>query len=90
MNTGKFYKHKNCIDTVIMPLIIESDKDKHFRNENNTRILVDWYRIARPDGNPIKLNFREQIEIKDKDILNWEEYPKMSYGYTEKYICSED
>jgi hypothetical protein len=87
---GKFYKHRNCTDVVIMPIIIEEDKEKRLRDAGDRKLLVDWYNIARPEGTPIKMDIREQIRITDKEWANWEEYPRTTYGYTEKYVCSED
>jgi hypothetical protein len=69
-----FYKHSRCTDVVIMPIVIEDDKEKRLRGGKGRKVLVDWYNIANPEGKPRKMNIREQIEITDEEAPNWHEY----------------
>lgn len=74
MERLKFYKHSRCTDVVIMPVVIEGDKEKQRRGGKGRKILIDWYNIANPEGEPRNMEIREQIEITDEEAQNWQEY----------------
>lgn len=90
MEPYKFYKHKNCVDMVVVPIFVESDEDKKQRNNGDRKLRVAYYTVGNPSGIPRSLGLFEDITITDEQAPQWEEYPKMSYGYAERYVCSED
>ena len=63
------YKHVNCTDTAIAPImhpLFVSDK-------NGYEVTVVWFNVVNPD-HIYELNIQETVFIKTEHMKNWEQY----------------